>query len=203
MEHEHRRRCRLRGDGGVVIVEAGIAALLTVTLLFAVLEFGFGFRDYLTVANITRDGARTGSSRGNDLLADYDIVQAVQRASAGISASQIQYFVVYDAGSFNGSLSSVNSTCEAGTSVQSVCNVYHPSDFARPSTDFGCKVSPPSPDQFWCPSTRRINARVSTGGPPNYLGVYVKVRHDNITGFFGSGYTFTDQTIIRIEPTQP
>jgi hypothetical protein len=76
-------------------------------------------------------------------------------------------------------------------------------DFNRPSSDFGCSAVLPSPDRFWCPTSRKINAAAATGGPPNYLGVFLSVRHTNISGLFGQSKTFKDQTIIRIEPLQP
>ena len=35
---------------------------------------------------------------------------------------------------------------------------------------------------------------------PDALGVYLKVRHDMLTGFFGSTKTLTDNTVVRLEP---
>ena len=80
--------------------------------------------------------------------------------------------------------------------------MYLPADLLRPETDYTCSVVTPSPDRFWCPSTRRINASALTGGPPNFLGVYVKVKHKALTSFLGTSVTFTDQAILRIEPEE-
>ena len=57
-----RRRCR--GDDGAVVIEAAIAGLLFFTVLMGVVEFGMAFFDYLTTTNMTRVGARTGSTLG-------------------------------------------------------------------------------------------------------------------------------------------
>lgn len=201
------RACHLRRSTGgcqrgATLVEAAIASLLFFSVLLALFEFGWAFRDYLTTADIARSGSRVGSSAGNDVDADYAIVQAVKKDASVLSSGQLQYVVVFDAGSASASLSSVSTTCAAGTAVTGVCNVYRTTDFVRPSSDYGCSVTTSSPDRFWCPSTRRINASASTGGPPNYLGVYVKVRHNAISSFLGTGVTLTDQAILRIEPEE-
>jgi len=190
-------------ERGATLVEASIASMLFFTVLLGLFEFGWAFRDYLSTADIARNASRAGSAAGNSGTADYVIMQSVRKGAGALNTGQLQYVVVFDAGSSNASLSSLSPTCAAGTAVAGVCNVYTAADLARPTSDYGCQVALPSPDRFWCPSTRRINASASTGGPPNFLGVYVKVRHNAITRFLGSGVTFTDQAILRIEPQEP
>ena len=80
------------------------------------------------------------------------------------------------------------------------CNVYVASDFDLDSTRFGCSTaSPPSPDRFWCPTSRKT-ARTGANGPPDIVGVWMKIHHPMLTGFFGSQLTFSDGTLMRIEP---
>jgi hypothetical protein len=198
------KRLRRRGDErGVAIVEASIVSILFFTLLFGVMEFGLAFRDYLTTANITRTGARTASGHGNEAQADYIILQSIKKAAVGKGNGTIDYIVVFNAGSYNAPLATVNPACAAGTPVAGTCNVYTPADWNRPSTDFGCKPAVPSPDLSWCPTTRKISASVASGGPPDYIGVYVKFTHNNIFKILKPQFVFRDQTIIRIEPLQP
>lgn len=187
---------------GAALVEASIASLMFFSVLLALFDFGWAFRDYLATADIARSGSRVGSSVGNDVNADYAIIKSVRKGMGALNTGQLQYVVVFDAGSSSAKLATLSPTCAAGTSVTGVCNVYTPTDLLRPSTDFGCSASTPSPDRFWCPSTRRINASVATGGPPNFLGVYVKVKHKSFTSFLGTSVTFTDQAILRIEPEE-
>jgi hypothetical protein len=191
-----------RDESGIAIVEAAIVSLVFFTVLIGILEFGLAFRDYLTTANVTRSGARAASGQGNDPLADYQILQSVKKASVGIGNGTIDYIVVFKATSYNSSLASVSSTCEAGLPVSGVCNVYTTADWARPATDFGCDNTA-EPDNYWCPTTRKIAASSSSGGPPDYVGVYVKMTHRNIFKLFAKTFVFEDQTIIRIEPKQP
>jgi Flp pilus assembly protein TadG len=201
------RRGRLfrssRDERGAAIVEAGIVSLVFFTLLFGIIESGLAFRDYLTTANIARSGARVASGHANDVDADYQVVQAVQKAAKGIGNGTLNYIVVFKATDFTTSLATMSPTCAAGTSVSGTCNVYTPTDFARPTTDFTCSATLPSPDKFWCPNSRKIAASTASGGPPDYIGVYVKVTHRNIFKIWRSSFTFTDQTIIRIEPRLP
>ena len=189
------------GQRGATIVEAAIATSAFSLVIFGTLEFGYAFRDYLTTANISRTGARVASSMGNESGADYEVVQTIARAAKAVSTAQVQYVVVYNAGSAGASLSSVSSTCLAGTSVTNVCNVYTPSDFTRAQTDFGCGGT--APDRYFCPTGRKINASAANGGPPTYVGVYVKLNHNYLTNLFGTTQTYTDQTVLRIEPRQP
>jgi hypothetical protein len=37
-------------------------------------------------------------------------------------------------------------------------------------------------------------------GHTDYVGVYVRTRHNFLTGFFGSGLDLTAHTVMRLEP---
>lgn len=168
-------------------------------MVFGILEFGFAFKDYLTLANGTRDGARTASTAGNQGDADYLILQGIQDAMSAMNDGSIERIVVFHAA---GPESAVPSGCAAGTAQTgaSACNVYTPDDFDLAATEFDCGGSGSAPDNFWCPTDRKV-ATAGTYGPPDYIGVWIRVNYDYITGLFpGGGLTFDDQTIIRIEP---
>ena len=201
-----RARARRSGDGtrsrGASLVEASIASLMFFTVLLGLFEFGWAFRDYMTTADMARNAARKGSAAGNAGTADWSILQAVKKSNGALNNGQLQYVVVFDAGSATGTLASVSATCLAGTSVANVCNVYTAADLTRPSSDFGCSTSLPSPDRYWCPSSRKVAASVAGGGPPSYLGVYVKVHHSAITKALGNGVDFKDQSVLRLEPSE-
>lgn len=195
-----RTGARSRRGRGASLVEASIASLMFFTVLLGLFEFGWAFRDYMTTADFARNAARAGSAAGNSGTADWSILQAAKKSNGALNNGQLQYLVVFDAGSATGTLASVNSTCLAGTSVTNVCNVYTAADLARPSSDFGCGNT--APDRFWCPSSRKVAASAASGGPPSYLGVYVKVRHSAITKALGNGVDFKDQSVLRLEPSE-
>jgi hypothetical protein len=195
---QNMRRRRARGDRGAAMVEAAFITPVFALLIFGILEFGLTFRDYLTVANVSRDSARGASAYGDDLYADYNIIQVAQQSSKGFRPNELQRLVIFDAGSVNGSIRSSSHPahgCLTGGGIPGVCNVYLAADLNRPKSDFGCK-SPTALDGFWCPTGREVRA----SGPPDYVGVYVKARHDFITGLFGPGMDLTDEIIMRIEP---
>lgn len=58
MSTSPRRSPRGRSDRGAVLVEFAIIAPLLFLLIFAVIEFGWGFAQYLDVRHGTREGAR-------------------------------------------------------------------------------------------------------------------------------------------------
>jgi Flp pilus assembly protein TadG len=195
-------RRRARGDHGAVVVEAAIVGILFFTVLLGVVEFGLAFFDYLTTSNMSRVGARTGSTMGKDTSADYQILQQISQATSSMPLSNIQAIVVYKA---TGIGAAPTTGCLTASSSTDKCNFYTTASFSTPSSQFDCGTS--APDRFWCPSSRLVGASApATGtvtGPPDYIGVYIKVVHPNVTGLFGSSYTYTDSTVIRIEAQTP
>lgn len=200
--HVQRRSQALRragGQRGAALVEAAILTPVFFLMVFGIIEFGLAFHDKLTAANMSRAGARAATTVGNDLLADQQLVQAVNKAAGALRRSDIQYVVVYRAASPSARVPS--GSCAAGIASDfDDCNVYRPVDFDDLASSFGC--GPSALDRFWCPTGRKVASSVATGGPPDHIGIYVKVRHDNLTSLFGSGYDFTDDTVLRIEARQ-
>jgi hypothetical protein len=193
------RARRRRGERGAALIEAAFITPVFAVLLFGILEFGLTFRDYLTVANVSRDSARGASAFGDSLYADWNVIQIAQQSSKGFRPNEIQRLIIFDAGSVEGSIFDTSHPANACLSVTDgiagVCNVYTSADLHRPKSDFGCKTTE-TLDKYWCPSGRATRA----SGPPDYVGVYVRARHDHITGLFGPGMNLTDEIVMRIEP---
>lgn len=177
-----------------MLVEAAFITPVLFFLLFSILEFGMAFRDYLAVANTTRDGARAASVYGNDSSADFEILQTVADASNVIDRRDIERIVVFEA---TGPNSVVPTSCANGT-PGSTCNVYTAAALDLAETEFGCRTDR-NLDRYWCPTSRKT-ALAGTNGPPDYVGVWIKVNHIWVTGLFGRSLTFTDSTIMRLEP---
>ncbi len=174
-------------------------------LIFGILEFGLAFRDYLTVANASRDGARAASAFGDDQYADYNVIQVVRQATKGFKPNEIQRLIIFDAGGVGGSVLNpshpAHACLTASVGIANVCNVYDAEDLRRPKSAFGC-LSTESLDRYWCPAALNgQNGReVRASGPPDYVGVYVQSRHNFATGLFGPGMDLTDELVMRIEP---
>ena len=186
-------RRRFRGERGSVLVEAAFITPVLFFLMFSVLEFGLAFRDYLALANTTRDGARTASVYGRDPSTDYQILQSISSASNVISRNDVERIVVYKG---TGPNSVVPTACKTSSEgISGVCNVYTSNALGLAETEFGCR-SDRTLDKYWCPTARVVTA----AGPPDYVGVWVKVNHRWVTGLFGSTVSFKDSTVMRMEP---
>jgi Flp pilus assembly protein TadG len=198
------RARRARGDRGAVLVEAAFVFPVLMTLLFGIVEFGFAWRDKITVETATRAGARTASNLGPTAQADYNTVQTVLSAMSSIPTANVDIIVIFDASTSG----TVSATCAAGTPITNNsappnngtgCNVYTASQFSLGSASYGCGGS--SPDRFWCPTgAARQNSMSQTNGPA-YIGVYVKAHRAFITKIFGTtGPTMTSTSVLRLEP---
>ncbi len=198
----HAQLRRGRGDTGATLLESAIITPVLMLFVFGIFEFGFAFRDYLTVANATRDAAREASVSGDSVDADYRMLRAVQRGAAALPDGALEQIVIWDA---SGPGDSVPSACVSGGSQTGVCNVYTPADIAVPEHQFGCQKTSDgdpydSPDRFWCPNDREVS--VSSGNPLDYVGIYIRTTHQYITGLFGDDVVFEDTMILRVEPQE-
>jgi hypothetical protein len=182
-------------------MEAAIAAPVFFLLVFGIIEFSLFMYGNLTIANTTTDGSRSAAVFGRDIEADYEIIQKVKRDTEG-PRNEIVRVVVFKA---SGPAGAVPAGCRAGT-PQNVgtptnpgvgsCNVYTPATHfgLTDPADFDCDGS--SPARFYCPSARRVAAT----DPPDYLGVYVQMRHSFLTGLFGGARTLERTSVVRLEP---
>jgi TadE-like protein len=198
-----RGRFQRARERGAVLVEAAIITPILIVLVFGTMEMGYAYYGKLTVEHMSVAGARAASGSANDYQGDYNTLQAVNQAKTGMGASSITKIVVYRASAPG---DRVPPACKTAAVTNSAgvrgCNFYTGSDLSRPSTDFGC-IGPPGPalkiDRFWCPGNRKA-ALSGANGPPDYVGVYVEGVHKNLVGLFGKTFTFTNDTVIRIEP---
>jgi Flp pilus assembly protein TadG len=209
---EPSRRCS--GDSGTAIVEAAFISPLLFYLLFATIEMGLYFRAYLAVGATTVDGARTAAVLGTQADTDYQVLQAVKKATSVLPRSNINKLVVFNAtaaGTAQGvtpATASVPLNCSsmgsAGVSVADKCNVYTPTanwGVNPPSTSYNCVpyTGLVGLSSGYCPTTRKT-ALSGTNGPPDYVGIYIELDHKYLTGLFGTTKKVTNTFIVRLEP---
>jgi Flp pilus assembly protein TadG len=183
-------------ERGAALLEFALVAPILILLVFGIVEYGMFFKDYLTVSNATRAGARVGSAAGSNADADYQILQAVKTAAAALpgGANSIEHVTIYRSATTGGA---PTATCRTTSSAADRCNVYTASAFNQPVQRFGC--GPGSLDSAWCPSTRQDSQAIG----PDYIGVWVKTTHSFVTRMFGTSRTITDSVVMRIEPRMP
>lgn len=81
MRHENRRKIELRSEQGQSLTEFALALPVLALLLFAVIQFGIAFNDYVTLTDATRAGARKGAV-GRQLADPTSSCQNAVRSSA-------------------------------------------------------------------------------------------------------------------------
>lgn len=167
-------------------------------LILGILEGGRVLLLHQSMRAATSQSARAAAIFGNDLDADYNILQEVRKSTqARIPASEIDRIIVYEAAN---STDPVPTQCLSGP-VSGLCNVYSGADFAIEKDDLAT-CSPPSKARFWCPSDRKYAATGAEGnGPPDWIGIYIEARVPQITKLYGDNVTLDDTIVARIEAT--
>src|SRR3954454_11376821 len=88
-----------RGQRGAVLVEAALVLPSVLTLLLGLVEFGFIWKDELTISNATRSAARVGSADGKNAASDYDMLQQIKSSVGALpgGTATIQRVIVWKA----------------------------------------------------------------------------------------------------------
>lgn len=150
-------------------------------VLFALVEFGWAFKDSLSVGHGAREAARAGATFGNDPHANILILQEVEEVMEPVGIADGLRVRIYNP-------EDVNET-----------DLYVFQDgFAN-----GCDWNPcPDPDAgsfyvvpSWSPSSRDVSAPKT-----ERIGVRVIFRHEWITSLFATSSDFTKDVDFQIEP---
>ncbi len=110
---DRRRRClsaavpavgwlrRVRDDDeGATLVEFAMITVLLFTLVFGIIEFGFVFRDRLTIANAAQSAARVGAAMGSAPEADISMLRSLEQSLGTLPNSGVgivRYVDIYKA----------------------------------------------------------------------------------------------------------
>ena len=179
------------GERGATLVEAALVYGLLFLSLFAIVELGLAFKDWLSVSHAAREGARAGATYGDDPTADIQILRDIERtlSPAGIAnGMRVRVF-------------------EASPGGESQSYNYVPgsdcSDNSPGNTLVGCCDWSPCPEPFrttytvpnWDPADRDVEAPTL-----DRIGVEVAFTHDWLTGYFVDSTDFTTATDFQIEP---
>lgn len=195
-------RRRRRDERGAVLVEVVMIVPLLMMITLGVFDLGLGWKASLTVTNAARSGARVASNLGVSSAADKSALIAIAASLGTIPVGEIDYVVIYRATSADGHVPSqcvTPAARTAGGNSGSQCNVYTGAEvFAAASASTFTGSCGASRDRFWCPSTR-ANNQGSVGGP-DYVGVYVRIKHATKTKLFGPTMVVEDQAVMRVEP---
>lgn len=173
------RWLRRRSERGAALVEAAIVFIPLCVVLFGIIEYGFIFKDSLTLSSATRAGARTASAEPQASTFLSDTVAAVTRAATAAKFKNGDTLWIYEADT-DGTSKGAGDPC----SVDCVRYTWNGSAFASPVGSW------PAGNQAAC---------LGVAGGMDSVGVKLRLSHDAITGFF-QDMTLTERTIMRLEP---
>lgn len=173
------RQCR--GERGAALVEAVLIIPVVLFLTFGAIEFGFAFNEQGNIRAATRTAARAASTQPKATTTAFEAaaVDTLNASAANLTNGEPEYALIYDA--------------RSGT--------FAPSNPGACSLD--CKVYDWDGTQFvmaggngWPPESR-----AACPGASDRVGVFLKVRHDYLTGLWGStGLSLTSRTVMALEP---
>ncbi len=180
---------RARGDDGAAMVEAAIVMPLLMLLVFGIIEWGLAFLTATSTNSAARSGARTASALTlNTTYADQARLAVESNLSGAIPFATPLEMWVYEVPYTNPAGSpypSGQTSWTCGTNCIKYTWNSATSHFENPQ------------------GTWPAASMVVCGVPPDHfdsVGVYLKVRHNFVTNFFGSSKVIAEHTIMRLEP---
>jgi Flp pilus assembly protein TadG len=169
---------------GAALVEAAIIFIPLCIIVFGIIEYGFIFKDSLTLSSATRAGARAASAQPKvDSATFFPYVRdAVARAATAASFQNGDQMWIYKANA---------SGDPTGTCPGTECVVYTYNNGWPATTTYG-----------W-DSLNNVTACLgggAVGGNIDSVGIRLQLSHDAITGWFHD-MQLHEKTVMRFEPT--
>ncbi len=176
---------RMGNDRGATLVEAAIVLPIFFLLVFGLLEFGFGFKDWLSINHAAREGARVSVAAADDVRADQLALEALEKGLAGDMLASVAFVTIAHG----------EETDPDGPRS----NKYVP-DLADPDCGWdpcpNIDINPGFEAMVnWPPSVRDVEMP-----SVDRVKVSIEFRHDYLTGFIGDSVTWTATKVMRIEP---
>ena len=202
----HTLRSLRRGESGSSLVEFAMVAVLLLTIVFGIVEFGLAFRDRLTIGNAGQSAARVGTAVGDGPEADQVMLEALEQTLANLPSGGVgivKYVDFYEANATGDPVGG----CPSGNCVR---YFYQYVDGPGPLCDWN-----PCPGYdgsggyggSWTPANRDVQV-----GSLDVMGVDIVFSHVWITGGLlplpdvdctsPPGNCWVDRTTMRMEPQQ-
>lgn len=193
----------VRSDSGASIVEIALVTPLFVLTIMAVFELSFMSHNYLKATGAAGAASRAVTVAGADPAADYLAIRAIEHGLSTFELQDIELIVIYKA---DGPDADVPTGClSVPVPAGLECNSYSAPDFflsyvngaGTATGHWGCGAS--ARDDPWCPTDRQ--AALSDPGGPDHVGIFVRLKQQNLTGMFDWDRKLEINRISRIEPT--
>lgn len=208
MTRVDRRRDRERG---ATLLEASVIAPVLLVLVLGAFEFGSAFRDSLTLSDSVAGAARSGALQGPDVVdeksADFEMIKDLREGTNALPIDQIERIVIFDADNptSGSAVDQVPQACKTATSSISAlkCNVYadpFEAFYAVQQADYEYFLCINGNEVVcgWDPESRNDDPR--NPQDIDYVGVYIKMNRQQLTGLFGNTWTLSEASVVRLEP---
>ena len=93
MKNTNRRKIEFRSQKGQAVTEFALALPILVLLLFAVIQFGITFNNYVTLTDATRAGARKAAVSRQQSNPSSVVTTAVRNSAANLTQSNLDVSV--------------------------------------------------------------------------------------------------------------
>lgn len=93
MKNTNRRKIEFRSQKGQAVTEFALALPILVLLLFAVIQFGITFNNYVTLTDATRAGARKAAVSRQQSSPSAVVTTAVRNSAANLTQSSLNVSV--------------------------------------------------------------------------------------------------------------
>jgi hypothetical protein len=161
-------------------------------LLFGIVETGFVFKDYLAVSGAVRAGVRVASANPRTLTFAQSAANGVARTGGAMNFRDVEELWVYEGARACAGCAPTDTPI--GFTDFSSCTVC-----VKFRWDSGTKKFVKTFDN-WPPSSQNACSYTS-GGPPDRIGVHIKLKHDPFTGLvFKDSIHLTGASILSFEP---
>ncbi len=173
------------------MVEAAIVLPILFMALFAVVEYGLLFKDWLTVGHAAREGVRVGATLGDDRFANIELLDTVAdvmgTASIDDPGMVVRIYNPTGAGSDTYTYNPSSSICKGAGD----CCLWTPCPDPSPEYVASGDYTAPA----WLPSGRDISAPVT-----DRIGVEISYFHAYITGLIPGPNDLTVAVEYQVEP---
>ena len=202
-------------ERGAAFIEFALAVPFLLLIAMGIVEMGLGWMAANDVNASVRDAARAGTSAPAYLTSDRTILVTIGTALSPTELAGLQKVVVFKADATGKPL---NASCltlnpndggpGSAAGVSGACNVYGPKQVAyavaNPTnlTAWGGAADQKSCTnteiyKLWCPASRNHS---QANNLLDNLGVFVQLKHSNVTHFNFGDITIKRQAVFRLEP---
>jgi Flp pilus assembly protein TadG len=178
----------MSGERGGSAVEAVVVTPVVMLLIFAIIEMGFIFKDYLAVAGAVRAGSRVASASPRIATFAQSAADKVAHTGGVANLNDVTEMWVYKVDPASDKPVGYSAFTDCTTCVK----------FRWDGTNFVVKTGG---GESWPATSQNACSSTSVGGPPDRIGVYVKLAHHPLSGLvFKNTITISETSVLTLEP---